>query len=157
MSVKDDLFAIAEPVVQELGYQLVEVEYAKEGPRWVVRVYLFRPEGVGLEDCQRASDALGTAFEAKDPVKQAYHLEVSSPGAERVLKSEREYHIFQGRLVKVTLREPVEKQQVLYGKLGPATAGTIQIEDAAGHAHALQRDNVKQIRLALQSSVPAGK
>lgn len=154
LGVREDVFALAEPVVESQGLKLVDVEYAKEGPRWFVRLFLYRPEGVNLEDCQRVSDAVGTALEARDVIKNPYHLEVSSPGAERVLKSEREFHIFQGHLAKLTLREPVEGQQVLYGRLGPITAETVTIAEPAG-PRAIARDNVKQIRLALESSVPA--
>lgn len=161
--MRDDLFAIAEPVVQAEGFELVELEYAKEGPRWVVRVFLFRPEGVSLDDCKAVSQALSDKFEADDPIKVAYHLEVSSPGAERVLKSEREYRIFQGRLVRVTVRDAVEdpdtgkKEQVVHGLLGPVTGESIQLEGPSGQSFSLERDNVKQVRLALKSSAPAFK
>jgi ribosome maturation factor RimP len=163
VAVRDDLFAIAEPVVQAEGFELVELEYAKEGPRWVVRVFLFRPEGVSLEDCKLVSNALSARFEEDDPVKVPYNLEVSSPGAERVLKNEREYHIFQGRLVRITARDPVEdpatgkKEQVIHGLLGPVTGDTIQLAGPDGRPISLERDNVKQVRLALKSSVPAFK
>jgi ribosome maturation factor RimP len=157
VGVKDDVFALAEPVVAEQGLQLVEVEYVKEGPRWFVRVYIYQPDGVSLEDCKRVSDALSAVLDERDVVKTAYNLEVSSPGAERVLKSEREFKIFQGNLVKLTLREPVDKEQVLYGHLGPATAETLQLTDMQGQVRQLSRENIKQIRLALKSSVPAGK
>ncbi len=161
--MRDDLFAIAEPVVQAEGFELVDLEYAKEGPRWVVRVFLFSPEGVSLEDCKTVSHALSAKFEADDPVKVAYSLEVSSPGAERVLKTEREYRIFQGRLARVTVRDPVEdpatgkKEQVIHGLLGPVTGDTIQLGGPEGQSIPLARDNVKQVRLALKSSVPAFK
>jgi ribosome maturation factor RimP len=157
VAIKDDVFALAEPVVESLGLQLVEVEYAKEGPRWVLRVFLFGPEGVSLEDCQRASDALSALLEEKDPIKTPYNLEVSSPGAERVLKTEREYKIFQGRLVKLSLKEPVEKEFHFYGGLGPVTGHAVQLSEPDGTTREFARDNVKQIRLALQSSVPAKK
>lgn len=156
MSVKDDVFSIAEPLIKGLGYELVEVEYAKEGPRWFLRIYLFSPNGVSLDDCRAVNEALGPALEAADPVKTPYNLEISSPGAERVLKTEREYKIFQGRLVKLTLREPVDGNQVHYGNLGPVT-DHVHLTGNAGQALSFDRENVKQIRLALQSSVPAVK
>jgi ribosome maturation factor RimP len=157
VAVKDDVFAIAEPIVQDLGYQLVEVEYLKEGPRWFVRVYLYSSDGVGLEDCRAVNELLGPALEAADPVKTPYNLEISSPGAERVLKTEREYKIFQGRLVKLTLREPVDGEQVHYGRLGPATEHTLHVTGQDGQTFTVNRNNVKQIRLALASSAPAAK
>lgn len=157
VAVKDDVFALALPAVEELGYQLVDVEYVKEGPRWFVRIFLYRPEGVSLEDCQKVSSAVEALFETNDPVKTAYYLEVSSPGAERVLKHDREFHIFQGRLVKLTTKEPVEKEQVFYGQLGPVTENSVILHDPQGAPRSFERGNVKQIRLALAGSATAGK
>lgn len=155
MAVKDDVFALAEPLVQSLGMQLVDVEYAKEGPRWVVRVYLFRPEGVGLEDCRSVSEALEPILEAEDPVKTPYHLEVSSPGAERVLKNEREFKIFQGHWAKAAMRQPIEGEYAFYGRLGPVTDTTVVLNGPDGTPRSLPREQVKQLRLALESE--AGK
>jgi ribosome maturation factor RimP len=155
--VKDDIYALSEPVVTQLGSQRVDVAYANEGPRWFVRVYIDKPEGIGLEDCQTVNDVLDPVLEANDPVKNPYHLEISSPGLERVLKTEREYKIFQGRYVKVSLKEPLNKEYHLYGHLGPATDQTVQVIDAEGVSQGVARDNIKQIRLALQPSAPAGK
>jgi ribosome maturation factor RimP len=163
LSVRDDLFQIAEPVVQAQGFELVDLEYAKEGPRWVLRVYLHRADGVSLDDCQRISEALSERLDQDDPVKTAYHLEVSSPGAERVLKTEREMRIFEGRLVRVTLTEalPLEEagkaEQVVHGLLGAVTGEKVHLTGLSGKPVALERAKVKQVRLALKSSVPAVK
>lgn len=157
MGVKDDLFAVAEPLVEAQGYRLVDLEYVKEGPRWVVRVFLYHPEGIDLEACQNVSHLLSEALDANDPVKTPYHLEVSSPGAERVLKYDREFKIFQGRLVKLSFRQPVENEHSFMGKLGPVTEEAFQLTDAEGQVRSFARDNVKQIRLALESSAPARK
>jgi ribosome maturation factor RimP len=157
VGVKDELLALSEPVVQQLGYQLVDVEYVKEGPRWFVRVYIDKPEGISLEDCKTVNDALEPVLEAEDPVKNPYHLEISSPGLERVLKSEREFKIFQGRYVKVSLKEPINKEYALVGHLGPVTDNAVQVISQTGESTSVARENVKQIRLALQPSAPAGK
>ena len=104
MGVKDELLAISEPVVEQLGYRLVDVEYVKEGPRWFVRVFIDKPDGISLDDCKAVNDALDPVLEAKDPVKNPYHLEISSPGLERVLKTEREFKLYQTRWVKLSLK-----------------------------------------------------
>ena len=157
MGVKDELFGLIEPVVDQLGYQLVDVEYVKEGPRWFVRVFIDKPEGIALEDCQAVNDAIDPVLEAKDPVKNPYFLEVSSPGLERVLKTEREFKIFQGRYVMVSLKEPYEKEYKLHGHLGPVTDNAVQLTLGEGPSIRLDRHTVKQIRLALAPSAPAGK
>ena len=157
MGVKDEFFALTEPVVEQLGYQLVDVEYVKEGPRWFVRVFIDKPEGISLEDCKAVNDALDPVLEANDPVKNPYHLEISSPGLERVLKTDREFKLYQGRYVKLSLKEPVNKEYNIFGHLGPVTDNAVQVADSEGHSHSVPRENVKQIRLALQPSAPAGK
>jgi ribosome maturation factor RimP len=163
VSVRDDLLRLVEPVVESEGFQLVDVEYLKEGPRWVVRLYLHHRDGVSLNDCQRVSDAVSALLDVEDVVKTAYHLEVSSPGAERILKLDREYRIFEGRLIRCALTEPWQDsatgkaEQVVHGHLGPVTAGTLQMTTLSGQTISLPREQVKQVRLALKSSVPATK
>ncbi len=156
MSVREAVFAVAELTVQALGFQIVDVEYLKEGSSWVVRVYLFKEEGVSLDDCKLASHALGDALEAADPVKTPYHLEVSSPGAERVLKHEREYRLFQGRWVRATLKQADAAGNFhLFGRLGPTTAETVTLAPPADAPPlALLLADIKQLRLALASDVP---
>ncbi|MFP5504472.1 MAG: ribosome maturation factor RimP [Candidatus Sericytochromatia bacterium] len=156
MGVKDDLFVLAEPVIRDLGYDLVDLEYLKEGPRWVVRIYIFKPEGISLDDCKVVSDAVGEVLEGNDPVKTAYHLEVSSPGAERVLKHDREFKIFQGRLVKITTKEAVDGEYAHFGRLGPVSDQNVQVTDGEGQPMTFAKDNVKQIRLTLDPGVAAG-
>ena len=153
MGVKEDVFAVAEPIVEAMGYHLVETECQKEGPRYVVRVFVYRPEGVSLEDCQRVSVALGPVLDERNLPSVPYHLEVSSPGAERVLRSDRELSLFQGRPVKATTREAIGHEYVFYGRLGPVTDSSVQLFDAEGRPFTLSRSNLKQIRLVLASEV----
>jgi ribosome maturation factor RimP len=157
MGVKDELLALSEPVVEQLGYRLVDVEYVKEGPRWFVRVFIDKADGISLDDCKAVNTALDPVLEAADPVKNPYHLEISSPGLERVLKSEREFKLYQGRWVKLSLKEPLNNEYAVYGHLGPVTDNAVQLNDPEGHVHSVPRETIKQIRLALQPSAPAGK
>lgn len=157
MSVNDTLFATAEPLAASMGLQLVETEFKKEGPRYYARVYLTKPEGVSLDDCHAFSKVLEEALDQADAIGPAYHLEVSSPGAERVLKTDRELSIFQGKLVKVTLKAPdAKKQAVHYGLLGAVTPETVTIDPLAETEAPtpFSRADIQQIRLALRSSVP---
>lgn len=80
---------LAEPIVRELHLELVEVEYKKEGPNWYLRVFIDADRGVNLDDCEAVSEKLSEVLDEVDPIKEAYFLEVSSPGAERPLKKKR--------------------------------------------------------------------
>ena len=90
-----------EEIIQGSDLELVDVEYVKEHSTWVLRVYLDKPDGIDLEDCQRVSQALDLKLDAEDPIPGAYSLEVSSPGLERPLKKASDYQRFKGRLVKI--------------------------------------------------------
>lgn len=87
-SRETSIFEHAEPVVRELGYKLIEVEYAKEGPDCFLRIYLDKPGGITLDDCVRASEVLGDKLDEWDLIPGMYFLDVSSPGAERPIKDD---------------------------------------------------------------------
>ncbi len=156
MAVKDTLLTLMEPAVAALGYRLVDVDYLKEGPRWFVRVFIHSENGVSLDDCQRVSTVVGDLLETQDVVKHAFNLEVSSPGAERVLKTPREYDVFAGHLVHVTLKQPLESgERQLVGRLGALLDGNLQLHDLAGKERDVPMSMVKQVRLALRGHAPA--
>ena len=100
-SLVDKVTALAEPVVQNLGLELFDVEYVKEGDSWYLRITIDKEQGVDLDDCTQVSIALSSVLDAQDLIPQAYLLEVSSPGLERPLRNREDYRKFQGRLVSI--------------------------------------------------------
>ena len=88
-------------IVTTSGFSLVDMKISTTRKRSVVRVYMYRPEGVGLDDCARVSRELGEAIDKLKIFPTRYSIEVSSPGAERVLRNREEFDIFTGRMVKV--------------------------------------------------------
>ena len=99
--------AIAEPLAVSMGYELVDVEYLREGPQWILRIYLDKQGGVNLDDCSEFSRALGPALDVDDVVGTAYALEVSSPGLERPLKKPKDFERFAGKKVQVKTFGPI--------------------------------------------------
>ncbi|MGE5484256.1 MAG: ribosome maturation factor RimP [Ignavibacteriales bacterium] len=99
---------VVRPVVEEMGLSLVEVRFAKEGPVWLLRLIISRPEGIGLSDCEGVSQRVSPLLDEMDLIQVRYNLEVSSPGLERVFKSGEEYAIFAGRKILVSTYAPVE-------------------------------------------------
>ena len=81
--------------------ELVDVEFVKEGPHWVLRIFLDKPNGIDIEDCQEVSTALSQRLDDEDPIPQAYSLEVSSPGLERPLKKIEDFQRFSGERVQI--------------------------------------------------------
>ena len=110
--VADAVLEMAEPIVEESGLELVDVEYMKEGDQYVLRVFIERPEGgVTLDDCQEISRNLSERLDIEDPIKDSYILEVSSPGIDRPLRKDKDFERFAGRDVDISAYRPVYKKQ----------------------------------------------
>ncbi len=105
------------PIVKELGLELVEVEFKKEGPNWFLRIFIDSETGVDLEDCERVSGLVSDKLDEVDPIEQAYFLEVSSPGAERPLKKAEDVVKAVGKNVHVTTYEPIDGEKTFEGML----------------------------------------
>ncbi len=115
--VEDVVQRLGEPVAGELGYELVDVEYRKEGPDWVLRCFIDSENGVGLNECQRFSEALGKILDEADPIPGSYLLEVSSPGIERPLKKEGDFIRFAGEKIQLKLHKLVNGSKSHQGEL----------------------------------------
>ncbi|WP_447974891.1 ribosome maturation factor RimP [Nitrospira sp. Kam-Ns4a] len=109
--------AIAAPIVRALNLELVAVECTGQGARTLLRVFIDKPGGVSLSDCEQVHLSLGHALDVEDPVPHAYTLEVSSPGLDRPLKRPADYRRALGKRVNLKLRQPCEGQWRLVGML----------------------------------------
>lgn len=124
--------ARTEAALAGLGYTLLDVEMVGPHARPIVRFYIDSPDGVTLDDCARASREIGDLIEAEDLVPGRYVLEVSSPGATRVLKGEREFRHFVGRRVRVAFRERRDGPSEVSGELAAFADGLVHLETAEG-------------------------
>jgi ribosome maturation factor RimP len=97
--------------------ELVDVDCLGQGGRALFRVYIDKPEGVTLDDCEQVHQSLGHALDVEDPIPHAYTLEVSSPGLDRPLKRQEDYRRSLGKLVSLKLRQPSEGQWRIVGRL----------------------------------------
>ncbi|TFJ94694.1 ribosome maturation factor RimP [Lentibacillus salicampi] len=108
---------LIEPILQEKGLELVDIEYVKEGKNWFLRVYIDKEGGVDIDECGTVSEQLGEKLDKNDPVKGAYFLEVSSPGVERPLKSKADFEKNIGSRVHLKLYEPINGEKEYEGTL----------------------------------------
>ena len=132
-SIIGQIEALAEPLVKDLGLELVDVEFRREGHGWVLRLYIDRPDGgVTLEDCTTVSREISRYLEVEDPIDHAYHLEVSSPGLERPLKKEKDFVRFAGRRARIKLREKRDGQRVFTGMLAGMEDGAVLLDTDKG-------------------------
>ena len=127
-SVVDRISETVSPILWTLGLELADVVCVGQGSRSVVRVFIDKPEGVTLDDCERAHKALGPALDVADPFPHAYTLEVSSPGLDRPFKRLQDYRRALGKRVTVKLREPLAGQWRLVGTLTGVTDDYVTME-----------------------------
>ncbi|MFZ5472065.1 MAG: ribosome maturation factor RimP [Myxococcota bacterium] len=106
-SIEERAREVAEPIVAAEGYELVDLEYVREREGWVLRLFIDKPGGVGLEDCTNVSRAVETALDVEDVVPQEYHLEVSSPGLSRPLTKPDHFRRAEGKKIKVKTYGPI--------------------------------------------------
>jgi ribosome maturation factor RimP len=127
-TLRERLIVLLEPLLGRLGYELVELEYSAGHAHAVVRLFIDAPAGVGLEDCERVSREVSALMDVEDPVPMAYTLEVSSPGFDRVLRTQAHFGRFVGSRVFVELKEPRAGRRRYTGKLLTVDESGIALE-----------------------------
>ncbi|WP_100399317.1 ribosome maturation factor RimP [Bacillus sp. FJAT-44742] len=143
---------LVDPIVEEMNLELVDVEFKKEGENWFLRVFIDGENGVDIEECGKVSEQLSEKLDQEDPIKQAYYLEVSSPGAERPLKTEKDMYKAIGKNVYVTTYEPVEGEKAFEGALIDFDGSVLQIEVKVKQkkkTYEVPYDKVAKARLAV--------
>jgi ribosome maturation factor RimP len=115
--IKRTVEELVQPYLDEHGFELVDVQYVKEGSNRFLRVCVDKEGGIDIDDCGRISEYLSEKLDEKDPIPNAYFLEVSSPGAERPLKKPQDYEKAIGKNVYVTTYEPVDGGKEFEGTL----------------------------------------
>lgn len=146
--IKSIVEEFATPYLTENGFQLVDVEYVKEGSNWFLRIYVDKDGGIDIDDCGRISEFISAKLDELDPISEAYFLEVSSPGAERPLKKADDVAKAVGKHVFVTTYEPIDGSKEFEGKLESFDGTTLTI--AIGRTkHAIPYGKVASARLAI--------
>jgi len=147
--LRDQLVELLQPVVVGLGYELWELEYAPRAGGGLLRLYIDSDQGITLEDCEQVSRAVSEAMDAADPIPQAYTLEVSSPGLDRVLRTPEHFARFNGEPVKLETKAPVNGRKRFAGRLTAVDAvqGEIALE-VDGSTLRLPIDAIHKARVA---------
>ncbi len=108
---------LLEPKINEMGYDLWDVEYVKEGARYYLRITIDSPQGIGIEDCEAVHRAIDPMLDEADPIESSYYLEVSSPGIERVLRKTEHFVAVLGEEILCKLFRPLNGSKTLQGEL----------------------------------------
>ena len=146
---------IVTPILEAQNFELVEVEFVKEGKSWFLRVFIDKEGGIDIEECAFVSEQLSDKLDAcdPDPIPQAYFLEVSSPGAERPLKKEEDYHRAVGEYIHLSLYQPVEGEKQFEGFLQSFDEEQLVIKiriKTREKELTIERKNIAKARLAIQ-------
>ena len=116
-SIEEKVESLIKEKIQGLGYELYDVQYAKEGKDYFLRVFIDKEDGIDLNDCEKVSNEINSLLDEKDFIKEMYFLEVSSPGIERVLRKDEHLKDSIGKEIEVKLFKPIEKQKEFVGTL----------------------------------------
>ena len=148
---------LVEPVLERDGYELVEVEWLRQGSRWTLRLFIDKPGGVGIEDCQGASRTIEPILDVEDVIEPAYDLEVSSPGLDRPLRKPGDFDRYAGQRVHVKTYGPVagtapgsSARKRWAGVLVGFRDGAVEI-DVDGVVHRVPHDQIAKANLEYDS------
>lgn len=148
LKIKSTVEEMIQPYLNEQGFELVDIEYVKEGSSWFLRVYVDKEGGIDIDDCVMISEQLSAKLDETDPIPTVYFLEVSSPGAERPLKKPEDVTKAVGKNVYVTTYGPVNGMKEFEGKLLSFDGSELVIE-AGKKQHAVPYDKIASARLAI--------
>lgn len=143
---KDELTALIEPAIESLGYELSDIDVKLGGKDGFLRIYIDRPEGIVIEDCESVSRQVSAILDVEDPLPGHYVLEVSSPGLDRTLTKPAHFQRFMGEDVRVKLRFPLDGRRNFRGALRSADEEKIEVE-VDGESHSLPLATIESARL----------
>ena len=146
MKITDMVWQFSEPIVKAHGCSLWDVEYVREGGAWFLRLYIDKPGGVNINDCEAISRAIDPVLDEKDPIPDSYSFEVCSAGLERALKRPGDFEQFMGSKVCVKLYKPVDGAKEFIGTLTGYADGAVSIE-SAGKTYTFEKSELAQVRL----------
>ena len=144
-SIEDRVESLLTKTINDLGYELYDVEYAKEGKDYFLRIFIDKQDGIDLNDCEKVSDGINELLDQADYIKEQYFLEVSSPGIERVLKKEKHFKDNMGKIIEVKLFRPIGKQKSIIGNLREYDKDFITMENENEEIK-IDKRNIAQVK-----------
>ncbi len=136
------------PIIEKHQFELVDVEWVKEGSNWYLRIYIDKDGGITVDDCEVINREFGDVLDEKDYISENYIFEVSSPGLDRPLKKEKDYARSLGKDVEIRLYRPVDKKKEFVGTLESYDKNTVTIGLEDGQSMTFDKSAIALIRLA---------
>lgn len=141
---------IVERVAASEGLELVELEFRGRSPSAVLRVFLDKPGGITIADCQSVSHQISAILDVEDPIEGSYTLEVSSPGLDRKLSKPADFERFAGRQVKLALRGPRQGPHHFQGRLLGMEEGKVLLDTGGGEILRADYDDIEKANLVVE-------
>ena len=146
--IRDIIFDLAKEVIETNGLELVGVEYVKEGANWYLRLHIDKEGGIDHEDCQKISNIVSDILDEKDPIPTAYFLEVSSPGIERVIQTDKDFVKYRGSAVNVHTYTAICGKKKTSGILADKKKDVLILKLPDGIEQSIPTDKIAQVKLA---------
>ena len=143
IQIRQQVEQLAEALVASEGMELVDLEYRRQGRRWMLRLFIDKDGGVTLDDCASISRELGDLLDVKDVIPQAYVLEVSSPGLNRRLRKKEDFSRFAGQKVKLQFVAPLDGRRKIVGELEGIEDETVIVALPEGRCSVALKDIAK--------------
>lgn len=141
--------ALLMPIIEKHGFELVDVEYVKEGGNWYLRAYIDKPGGISVDDCEVVSRSFSDILDEKDYIEDSYIFEVSSPGLGRPLKKEKDFKRSLGEEVELRTYRAIDRQKDFIGFLKEYDEDTVTLEYEDESEQVFNRSDIALIRLAV--------
>lgn len=149
MKITEQVRQFAEPLVEENGCSLWDVEYVREGGEWFLRLYIDKDGGVDIDDCERVSRAVDPVLDEKDPIPESYRFEVCSAGLERQLKRPSDFERFMGEPILLKTYQPKNGTKEFPGVLAGYDNGAVTV-DMNGKSIAFEKTEIALVRLRVE-------
>ena len=145
-NIEEKVEKLVKPIIEKIGYELYDVEYAKEGKNYFLRIFIDNEKGIDLNDCEKVNDSITDILDETNYIKEQYFLEVSSPGIERILRKDKHLKQNIGEQINIKLFKKDENGKKEYlGKLKEFDDLKIVIEQDENEIH-VERKNISQIK-----------
>lgn len=136
------------PILERMNFELVDVEFVKEGGIWYLRAYIDKEGGITINDCEAVAREMNEILDREDYVEESYTFEVSSPGLGRPLKKEKDYVRSMGKELEIRTYRAINREKEFYGILKAYDDNTVTIENEDGEERIFEKKDIALIRLA---------
>lgn len=137
------------PILDSMGFELVDVEFVKEGGAWYLRSYIDKEGGITINDCEAVSRLFNEKLDEEDFIEESYIMEVSSPGLGRPLKKEKDYRRSMGKELEIRTYKAIDREKEFYGTLRAYDDSSVTIETEEGTTRTFEKKDIALIRLAI--------